>query len=129
MEPLWSCIVPIDLSIKRVPEKMAKRLRERAAHNHRSLQGELMAILHEAVGDPSNAGATRSVTRAREAVPSNARPSGWIIAPKSESALMIREDREGRTFTIRDLHRYVSGLGQGTPDESTEWIRQERTSR
>jgi plasmid stability protein len=114
--------MPIDLSIKRVPEKMAKRLRERAAHNHRSLQGELMAILHEAVGDPSNAGATRSV-------PSNARPSGWIIAPKSESALMIREDREGRTFTIRDLHRYVSNLGQGTPDESTQWIRQERTSR
>ena len=116
--------MPVDLSIKRVPEKMAKRLRERAAHNHRSLQGELMAILHEAVGD-----ANASVTRAREAVPSNARHSGWIIAPKSESALMIREDREGRTFTIRDLHRYVSGLGQGTPDESTEWIRQERTSR
>jgi plasmid stability protein len=117
--------MPVDLSIKRVPEKVAKRLRERAAHNHRSLQGELMAILHEAVGDPANA----SVTRARAAVPSNARPSGWIIAPRSESALMIREDREGRTFTIRDLHRYVSGLGQGTPDESTEWIRQERTSR
>jgi antitoxin FitA len=129
MEPLWSCIMPIDLSIKRVPEKMAKRLRARAAHNHRSLQGELMAILHEAVGDPSNAGATRAVARAREPVPPNAGPSGWIIAPRSESALMIREDREGRTFTIRDLHRYVSGLGQGTPDESTEWIRQERTSR
>ena len=117
--------MPVDLSIKRVPEKVAKRLRERAAHNHRSLQGELMAILHDVVGDPANA----HVTRAREAVPSNPRPSGWIIAPRSESALMIREDREGRTFTIRDLHRYVSGLGQGTPDESTEWIRQERTSR
>ena len=121
--------MPIDLSIKRVPEKMAKRLRERAAHNHRSLQGELMAILHEAVGDLSDAGAMRSVTRARERVSSNPRQSGWIIAPRSESALMIREDREGRTFTIRDLHRYVSGLGQGTPDESTEWIRQGRTSR
>ena len=114
--------MPIDLSIKRVPERTAKRLRERAAHNHRSLQGELMAILHAAVGDPSHPGATHPV-------PPYPRPTEWIIAPRSESALMIREDREGRTFTIRDLHRYVSGVGQGTPDESTEWIRQGRTSR
>jgi antitoxin FitA len=117
-------MMPVDLSIKRVPEKMAKRLRERAAHNHRSLQGELMAILHEAVGDPSKPDATRPEPRARQRV-----PPGWIIAPRSESALMIREDREGRTFTIEDLRRYVSGLGQGTPDESTQWIRQGRTSR
>ena len=119
----------VDLSIKRVPEKMAKRLRERAAHNHRSLQGELMAILHEAVGDPSKPDATRPETRARQSVPAHSRPAGWIIAPRSESALMIREDREGRTFTIEDLHTYVSGLGRGTPDESTQWIRQGRTSR
>jgi antitoxin FitA len=117
-------MMPVDLSIKRVPEKMAKRLRERAAHNHRSLQGELMAILHEAVGEPPKPDATRPETRARQSV-----PPGWIIAPRSESALMIREDREGRTFTIEDLRRYVSGLGQGTPDESTQWIRQGRTSR
>jgi hypothetical protein len=88
-----------------------------------------MAILHEAVGDASLAGAARTATPARDAGPADARPSGWIIAPRSESALMIREDREGRMFTIRDLHKYVSGLGQGTPDESTEWIRQERRSR
>ena len=116
--------MPVDLSIKRVPEKMAKRLRERAARNHRSLQGELMAILHAAVGDASKPDATPLETRAGQSV-----PSGWIIAPRSESALMIREDREGRTFTIEDLRRYVSGLGQGTPDESTQWIRQGRTSR
>jgi plasmid stability protein len=122
-------MMPVDLSIKRVPEKMAKRLRERAAHNHRSLQGELMAILHEAVGDPSKPGATRPETRGRQSVPPHSGPTGWIIAPRSESALMIREDREGRTFTIEDLRRYVSGLGQGTPDESTQWIRQGRTSR
>ena len=38
-----------NLSIKEVPEEIAKALRQRAALNHRSLQGELMAILHEAV--------------------------------------------------------------------------------
>ena len=36
------------LSIKDVPERIAAQLRERAARNHRSLQGELMAIITEA---------------------------------------------------------------------------------
>lgn len=39
----------ISLSIKDVPAEMAAALRERAAQNHRSLQGELMAILEDAV--------------------------------------------------------------------------------
>jgi hypothetical protein len=38
-----------NLSIKSVPEELAESLRQRAARNHRSLQGELMAILEEAV--------------------------------------------------------------------------------
>jgi antitoxin FitA len=38
-----------NLSIKDVPEEIAEALRQRAARNHRSLQGELMAIIHEAV--------------------------------------------------------------------------------
>jgi len=38
-----------NLSIKEVPEEIAEALRQRAARNHRSLQGELMAILHEAI--------------------------------------------------------------------------------
>jgi antitoxin FitA len=37
--------MPVDLSIKRVPDHLVQRLRERAAMNHRSLQGELMAML------------------------------------------------------------------------------------
>ena len=38
-----------NLSIKDVPEAWAESLRQRAARNHRSLQGELMAILEQAV--------------------------------------------------------------------------------
>lgn len=38
-----------NLSIKDVPEQWAEALRQRAARNHRSLQGELMAILERAV--------------------------------------------------------------------------------
>ena len=45
----------VNLSIKNVPEAMAAKLRERAERNHRSLQGELMAILENAAIEP-NAG-------------------------------------------------------------------------
>lgn len=36
------------MSVKNVPVDLAKRLRARAARNHRSLQGELLAILEQA---------------------------------------------------------------------------------
>ena len=42
----------VNLSVKNVPEALAAKLRERAERNHRSLQGELMAILESAAGDP-----------------------------------------------------------------------------
>jgi plasmid stability protein len=44
--------MPLNLSVKNVPETLAAKLRERAARNHRSLQGELMAILEAAASDP-----------------------------------------------------------------------------
>ncbi len=53
----------LNLSIKNVPETLAKKLRERAERNHRSLQGELMAILEAAASEPqvvrANAGAPK----------------------------------------------------------------------
>lgn len=45
-----------NLSIKDVPEALAAKLRERAAKNHRSLQGELMAIIEAAAREPTGAG-------------------------------------------------------------------------
>ncbi len=41
-----------NLSIKDVPEAWAEILRQRAAANHRSLQGELMAIIEQAIERP-----------------------------------------------------------------------------
>ena len=38
----------VNLSIKGVPDETAERLRQRAERNHRSLQGELMAIIEQA---------------------------------------------------------------------------------
>ena len=41
----------INLSIKEVPDMLADRLRQRAERNHRSLQGELMAIIERAANE------------------------------------------------------------------------------
>lgn len=50
-----------NMSIKDVPEEIAEALRQRAARNHRSLQGELMAMVSEAVGHgPATGAAPRS---------------------------------------------------------------------
>lgn len=42
-----------NLSIKDVPEAWAQALRQRAARNHRSLQGELMSIIEQAANEGS----------------------------------------------------------------------------
>lgn len=40
--------MPVNLSVKNVPDHLVEELRSRAKRNHRSLQGELMSILEEA---------------------------------------------------------------------------------
>ncbi len=40
--------MPVNLSIKNVPDALAEKLRQRAERNHRSLQRELMAIIEQA---------------------------------------------------------------------------------
>lgn len=39
--------MPVNLSIKNVPDEIADQLRDRARRNHRSLQGEIMSILEQ----------------------------------------------------------------------------------
>lgn len=76
----------VNLSIKNVPEKVVERLRQRASRHHRSLQGELMAIIEaSALGDE------RLTT---EEVYKKVRQSG--LRTPSEAAEMIRADRDGR---------------------------------
>lgn len=77
--------VPVNLSIKDVPDHLADALRSRARRNHRSLQGELMAMLETHVG--------------------------------------------GRPFRAKALLEEIRALGLSTPDESTQWVREDRDSR
>jgi plasmid stability protein len=76
----------MNLSIKNAPEAVVERLRQRAERHHRSLQGELLAIIEAA---------------AREDQPST--PADVLdevrrlgLATPSEAVAMIRADRDGR---------------------------------
>ena len=74
----------VNLSIKNVPDHVAEQLRKRARENHRSLQGELIAIIEHAVGGEkplSPLDLLAEVQRLR-------------LRTASESAAMVREDRD-----------------------------------
>jgi plasmid stability protein len=43
--------MPVNLSVKNVPDELANRLRARAERNHRSLQRELLSILESATAE------------------------------------------------------------------------------
>ena len=71
-----------NLSIKDVPEAWAESLRQRAARNHRSLQGELMAIIERAVMAGVDAEAFRGDLSNLDRLPLNAqqdRRQGRIV--------------------------------------------------
>jgi antitoxin FitA len=74
----------MDLSIKGVPEDQVKRLRERAKANHRSLQGELRALIEDAIGTP----------RRLTVEEIEARVMKLGLVRRDEAARIIREDRE-----------------------------------
>ena len=94
-----------NLSIKDVPDSWAEALRQRAARNHRSLQGELMALVEQAVNEAPafayvGSGAPRSIRqggktpeqviaelRAKYPQPVAGQPLGVDI---------VRHDRDGR---------------------------------
>ncbi len=48
--------MPISLSIKNIPDRIAETLRARATAHHRSLQGELMVILEAAASEQAQSG-------------------------------------------------------------------------
>lgn len=76
----------MNLSIKNAPEALVRRLKERAARNHRSLQGELMAIVEAAVGE------RRRMTPVD--VLAEVRRIG--LSTPGESVAIVRKARDGR---------------------------------
>lgn len=76
----------MNLSIKNVPDRVVERLRSRAERNHRSLQGELLAIVGEAVAEGRKATASEILAEVRR----------LGLHTPAESAAIIRADRDGR---------------------------------
>ncbi|MGA9795643.1 MAG: Arc family DNA-binding protein [Rhizomicrobium sp.] len=94
--------MPITLSIRNVPDEVAERLRVQAARNHRSLQGELMALLAKSAEEgfqdegrkfmPQNSERKMTVREIADEI----RRLGLPQLPENESTQMIREDRDNR---------------------------------
>lgn len=57
--------MPVTLSIKNAPDDVVDRLRERARRSHRSLQGELMAIIEAAAAEAAPSNLTAIANRVR----------------------------------------------------------------
>ncbi len=75
----------VNLSVKNVPDKIAQRLRARAARHHRSLQGELLVILEDAV-----ARKPLTLPEVRDKV------KALGLRTPDEATAMIRETRDER---------------------------------
>lgn len=75
----------MDISIKNVPEDKVARLKARARRNHRSLQGELLALIDEAVdGVPRKLSVDEIVLKVGK----------LGLRRRNEAAKLIREDRD-----------------------------------
>ena len=75
--------MPKTLSIKNVADHIYDQLRRRAKKNHRSLQGELLAIIEESL--------IENETITPEALLAKVHASG--LATPSESVQFVRQDR------------------------------------
>ena len=78
--------MPVNLSIKSVPDTLVEKLRKRAEKNHRSLQGELLTILEQSLEETRVLSSDEAIKRLRE----------MGLVTRSESTGMIREDRKRR---------------------------------
>jgi antitoxin FitA len=78
--------MPVNLSIKNAPEKVVRKLKKRAERNHRSLQGELMAIITEAAERPQPLTLKELVERGRQRG----------LSSPAEAAAIVRADRDSR---------------------------------
>jgi plasmid stability protein len=78
--------MPVILPIKNAPDQVVPRLREHAERDHRSLQGELLAIIEAAVQENQRATPAGILAEVRR----------LGLRMPSEAAALGRADRDGR---------------------------------
>ena len=93
--------MPVNLSIKNVPDKVVERLRERARRHHRSLQGELLEVVAKAADE-------RRPLTIREAS-EHAKATFGSYKPAVSIADEIRQIRDERTDHLMKVMRQARG--------------------
>jgi plasmid stability protein len=78
--------MPVNLSIKNAPDQLVQRLRQRAERHHRSLQGELLAIIEAAAHEDQPCTPADILAEIRR----------LGLRTPGEAAALIRADRDGR---------------------------------
>jgi plasmid stability protein len=107
--------MPVTLTVKQVPDSLAEKLRLRAASNHRSLQGELTAILEEAV---------------LQVKPGVQQPeSFYSVKSRNEKASGKKVPAHGKRLTLAELWERSRRLGPASKSESTAIVRKLRDER
>lgn len=76
--------MPTNLSIKNAPDHLVSRLRERARRHHRSLQGELLAIIENAIREEQPSTAAEVLAEVRR----------LGLETPGEAASVVRADRD-----------------------------------
>jgi plasmid stability protein len=104
------------LTIKQVPEPLAEKLRRRATASHRSLQGELMAILESAVLD--------GALQAKEP-----EPPAYVAREHAGRPAGRKVKTHGRRLTLSELWKRARRLGPRGKSESTAILRALRDER
>lgn len=116
--------MPVTLTIKNVPEKVAAELRARAAAHRRSMQGELLALV-EAVALQKPSAVEAAVSSVAEPLPVYGKPKPARRAAKKPSAASTAPER----LTLEQLWRRAQRLGPASPSEAAAIVRGFRDAR
>ena len=107
-----------NLSIKDVPEAWAEALRQRAARNHRSLQGELMAIIEQAATEAPVV----------QVVPAGYDPRGTVVGQDRLGHPIVRRGWKTIEQLVAERRSlYPDPISDGP--SGTDILREERDSR
>ena len=92
--------MPINISIKNVPDATADRLRARAKQNHRSLQGELLSVLEQAVNNTPIKTARDLQSERHPGALSTMAPANRPLAGPAFATDLIRTEIHGPVATV-----------------------------
>ncbi len=120
-------IVTTTITVRDVPDVIARKLKSRAERNHRSLQGEIMAILQAAAKEDLAWAVGQPQAVYVVAPTASTEDRRHQSVPKRKAAAAGRSAAEG--LTLRDLWERGKANGLATPSESVDMIREDRDRR